>query len=207
MSSVGSAALCGARTFIATDAKPKINPAAAAATIVQREPVRRDRGAADSGPFVCATNGASLGGGDDSITATPMLESVRMFALVFALVPACTLVRLVPAPRASRVPGRAIVRSVICSLALSGAGSTLAGGGGGTLERASGMCSDSGTSPTRTTTACRGGAFNPGRAMKPPRGVWASRENAGSESGDFSSSYESVLLIGRLASTFAVGRG
>lgn len=28
------------------------------------------------------------------------------------------------------------------------------GGGGGTLERAIGMCSDGGASPTRTTTAC-----------------------------------------------------
>jgi hypothetical protein len=55
------------------------------------------------------------------------------------------------------------------------------------LGRATGICSDSGASPPRTTTACRGGGFNPGRAMKPPRGVRVSLDHTGPESCELSS--------------------
>lgn len=88
-----------------------------------------------------------------------------------------------PEPRraaALLLTGVGIARNVIFSLTLGGPGSCLgsdAGGGGGMLERKSGMCSDWGASPPRTTTACRGGDFKPGRAMKPPRGVMASPES------------------------------
>lgn len=133
----------GALSFSATDTRPSNNPAAAAATIVQREPIgRRERGPADDSS-VLVTNGASLsgarlegallGGGCDSTFGAGALDSS---AATFG---------------AGGV-GVGMARKVIFSLAGNGAGS-LTGGGGGTLERMSGMCSDSGASPPRTTTA------------------------------------------------------
>lgn len=94
--------------------------------------------------------------------------------------------------------GLGIARCVIFSLALIGALST--GGGGGKLERATGMSFEIGASPPRTTTAWRGGGLSPGRAMKPPRGVIASLEMAAPDSGG-SWSWASLLLIG-LRATF-----
>jgi hypothetical protein len=113
--------------------------------------------------YKLATSGASLGGGSDSSTRDNGM----------------------PAAAAGGLDGVGIARKVIFSLASTGAGSF--GGGGGTLERASGISSWTGASPPRTTTAWRGGVFKPGRAMKPPRGVAASPENAGAESNGSSS--------------------
>jgi hypothetical protein len=124
----------------ATEARPNSRPAAAAATIVQRErPITR----CDSGPLGASdtldTNGASLsgawlGGGNDSNADGSTAGGTL----------ATTAARL--------LTGVGIARNVIFSLALGGSGSG-AGGGGGMLERNSGMCSDCGASPTRTTTA------------------------------------------------------
>ena len=158
----GCAAAPGAYTRAATEANPNRSPAAAAATIVQRE----RRGRSDSGALDVSetldTNGASLsgallGGGNESMTGRTKLTDDAAALLL---------------------TGVGLARSVTFSLALGGAGSLSgAGGGGGMLERKSGMCSDWGASPPRTTTAWRGGDFRPGRAMKPPRGVMASPES------------------------------
>lgn len=121
----GCAATPAARIRPATEAKPSSKPAVAAATIIQREPrPRRDVEAR-----VLATTAASLGGGSESTTAGREGAS---------------------SPAGGGL-GVGIARSVIFSLALTGAG-TLAGGGG-QLERARGMSSDSGALPPRTTTA------------------------------------------------------
>lgn len=138
----GGTLAVGALSFTATDTRPSNNPAAAAATIVQREPIgRRERGPADDSS-VLVTNGASLngarlegallGGGSDSTFGAGAVGSADTFG-------------------AGGV-GVGIARNVIFSLAGNGAGS-LTGGGGGKLERRTGMCSDSGASPPRTTTA------------------------------------------------------
>src|SRR4051812_27759522 len=124
----------------ATEAKPSNKPAAAATTIAQREPrpfrSPRPLGTDNS---TLATTAASLGGGNDSVTFGKDEASGAVGAGL----------------------GVGIARSVIFSLALGGGG-TLGGGGGGKLERASGISSDCGASPPRTTTAWRGGVFNPG---------------------------------------------
>ena len=163
-------------TLAATEAKPRMSPAAAAATIVQRDREGRGGSAASSG---LVTNGASLrgarlegawlGGGSESLTTGTELASAT-------------------STWGAGGVGVGMARKVIFSFALGTAGS-LAGGGGGTLERSTGMCSDTGASPPRTTTACRGGDFSPGRAMKPPRGVSASADT-GADSSRFSSSCE-----------------
>lgn len=125
-----SAAGAGWRTRAATDTKPRLSPAAAAATIVQRDPApRRETGAPDDSREL-ATNGASLGGGTDSITRGSASTGASAFG----------------------VGGVGIARSVVFSLTRKDAGS-LGGGGGGKLERAIGIASESGASPPRTTTA------------------------------------------------------
>ncbi|MES1182431.1 MAG: hypothetical protein ABUL60_01380 [Myxococcales bacterium] len=174
----GCSAALGRPSLTATDTKPSKSPAAAAATIVQREPIgRAARGAVD-GSSELVTNGASLsgarlegamlGGGSDSSAGGAKVGGSGGSAVTAG---------------AGGV-GVGIARNVIFSLA-DGTGS-LTGGGGGKLERRSGMCSDSGASPPRTTTAWRGGDFKPGRAMNPPRGVMASADT-GADSKESSS--------------------
>lgn len=134
----GCAAAPGAYTRAATEAKPSTRPAAAAATIVQRErPGRCDPGPLDVSDaretldtYGASLSGAWLGGGADSMTGGTDLRG-------------CALALL--------LTGVGMARNVTFSLALSGAGSD--GGGGGMLERNRGMCSDWGASPPRTTTA------------------------------------------------------
>jgi len=172
----GCSAALGRPSFTATDTKPSKSPAAAAATIVQREPIgRAARGAVD-GSSELVTNGASLSGarldgamldgGSDSRAGGANVGGSAVTAGAGGV-------------------GVGIARKVIFSLA-DGTGS-LTGGGGGKLERRTGMCSDSGASPPRTTTAWRGGGFKPGRAMNPPRGVMASADT-GADSNESSSS-------------------
>lgn len=133
----------GAPSFTATDTRPSNNPAAAAATIVQRDPIgRRERGPADDSS-VLVTKGASLSGA--------RLEGTLLGGGRESTFGAGTLGSSAATFGAGGV-GVGIARNVIFSLAGSGAGS-LTGGGGGKLERRSGMCSDSGASPPRTTTA------------------------------------------------------
>jgi hypothetical protein len=136
----GCAAAPGAYTRAATDAKPSTRPAAAAATIVQRErPGRCDPGLLDVSDtrdtldtYGASLSGAWLGGGTDSMTAGTDLRGCCAHALLLT--------------------GVGMARNVTFSLALSGVGSD-GGGGGGMLERNRGMCSDWGASPPRTTTA------------------------------------------------------
>jgi hypothetical protein len=170
----GCAAAPDPLSFAATEARPRISPAAAAATIVQREPVGRcDGGGFDDVSSALVTSGASLSGARlDGAVLGGASESMAMAAEL-------------DGTSAWGAGGVGMARNVIFSFALGGAGSF--GGGGGMLERSSGMCSDSGASPPRTTTACRGGDFKPGRAMKPPRGVMASAETGAESSGSSSS--------------------
>lgn len=121
------------------------------------------------------TVGASLGGGADSSTGGNMVVEADA-ALTGTSSNTMDAMRGVMGTATGGV-GVGMARSVIFSLKLTG-GSSLAGGGGGKLERATGMCSDNGASPPRTTTAWRGGGLSPGLAMKPPRGVIASRESS-----------------------------
>jgi hypothetical protein len=152
-----SVADCGARALLATDATPSNKPAAAASAIVKFELRLRLRELCTTEPgarSLAAISGASLSG--------PWLCGGSLGGATDATAGGGRL-------------GAGIARNVIFSLALIGAGSL--GGGGGTLGRASGMSSVMGASPTRTTTACRGGTFKPGLAMKPPRGVSALRDD------------------------------
>jgi hypothetical protein len=136
----GCSAAPGAYTRAATEAKPNTSPAAAAATIVQRERTGR----CDSGSFAvsdtldtygASLSGALLGGGNDSSTrGTDLAGGAHALLLT----------------------GVGIARNVIFSFAVGtadwGCGSS-SGGGGGMLERKRGICSDCGASPPRTTTA------------------------------------------------------
>lgn len=125
----GCAATLVARMRAATVTNPNSKPATAAATIIQREP-RPRRGVRVLDPRALATTAPSLGGGSESTTAG----------------------RVGASGAAGGGLGVGIARSVIFSLALGGGG-TLGGDGGGKLERARGMSSDSGALPPRTTTA------------------------------------------------------
>jgi hypothetical protein len=175
---------------VATEITPRHSPAAAAATIVQRERERRrervELSCSSSGSRL-ATTGASLGGGSDSTTgASDSADGAG--ATDHAL---CATGGREAGGSATNGGGGELrvgmARRVTFSLKLIGAGS-LGGGGGKKLERATGMSLDSGLSPPRTTTACRGGGFKPGRAMKPPRGVIHSRDGTGPEGAGLSSS-------------------
>jgi hypothetical protein len=158
--------------------------------MVSRErAARRERGTEELRSSTLATTGASLGGGTDSRTAGNLAGSAGTVAA------AATRVDAAARAMTCAERGVGIARSVIFSLRLSGGGKL--GGAGGKLERAIGISSESGASPPRTTTACRGGAFNPGRAMKPPRGVSTSPDEIGLASGG-SFSDESNWLIGLL---------
>lgn len=174
---VAGVAVCRARAAI--DASPKSKPSAAAAAIVQLEPARRRRelGPLECGGHTLAASGASLSGA--------RLTGASLDAASWRTVGGAAL-------------GVGMARSVIFSLALTGPASLSAvsfGAAGATLERASGISSDSGASPSRTTTACRGAAFKPGRAINPPRGVTASRDSGGPGSAtSLSSSRRSLLM-------------
>jgi hypothetical protein len=136
----GCSAAPGVNTRVATEAKPSTSPAAAAATIVQRD----RRGRSDSAllavsetldTYGASLSGALLGGGNDSTTRGTDFGGAQAALLL---------------------TGVGIARSVIFSLAVGGSGSRSgsgSSGGGGMLERKRGMCSDCGASPPRTTTA------------------------------------------------------
>lgn len=191
---------------VATVAKPSTKPAAAAAAIGHSEVrERRDEGGSRSRALL--TSGASLGGGRDSSACSRASSPGKALAMVIFCSRSRRAVSATCGASSATaggagVLGRGMARAVIFSLGLSGAGSL--GGGGGTLGRATGMSSLSGASPTRTTTACRGGVFKPGRAMKPPRGVTASLDGGGSVKRELRSC-ESLLLIGALDSHFCRG--
>lgn len=121
-----------------------------------RKIAQRERtrpGANDAGARTLATTGISLGGG---------IEETR--------------------GGADWTRGVGALRRDSGAACATTGGASITGGGGGTLARATGMCSDSGASPIRTTTACCGGRLSPGRAIKPPRGVAASGDTTSSES-------------------------
>jgi hypothetical protein len=115
----GCCAAPGTYTRAATEAKPNTSPAAAAATIVQRE----RGGHCDAGPLAdsetldtygASLRGALLGGGDDSTFGIDRSGDANAWLLT----------------------GVGIARNVTFSLAASGTGSASAsGGGGGMLER------------------------------------------------------------------------
>lgn len=139
-----SAATLPWRVLAATETKPKIKPAAPAAKIVQREPPRRDTGASLDEGAMLETVGASLGGGADSNTGRGGTKTPRSASLGGGSSNTTDEMR--------GSLGVGMARSVIFSLMLIGAGS-LGGGGGGKLERATGISPESGASPPRTTTA------------------------------------------------------
>ena len=114
-----------------------MRPAAAAATIVQRELL--GRGGAGGGRL--ATSGASLsgpwlGGGSDSVAASA---------------PGANDSDAGETAEMRGGGGVGMARSVTFSALLGATGSL--GGGGGKLERRRGMSSESGASPARTTVA------------------------------------------------------
>ena len=114
-----------------------MSPAAAAATIVQRELLGR----CGAGGGKLATSGASLsgpwlGGGDGSVADSAAGASDSE---------ACTTDEM------RGGVGVGMARSVTFSALLGTTGSL--GGGGGRLERRRGMSSDSGASPPRPTVA------------------------------------------------------
>ena len=143
-----------------TEPRPSSSPAAAAAAMVQRErPARCDAGPRDArSRELATTKGASLSGA--------WLDGGGDWFAAFADSPES------PSGAGGGFERRGIAGNVGCSLPCNAAGSLdpdsldadsldvasldaawLVGGGGGQLERKSGMCSDSGASPPRTTTA------------------------------------------------------
>jgi hypothetical protein len=191
--STGCAELCAAplSKVVATDATPSNKPIAAAATTAQ--PDRRlNPGVLGVAPRTLVATGESLGGGTE-----PMLRGAHAAGAESGGGGSVSS-RGVTGSGRSNVGSFGIAGIVTLSQAARGAGSlgrgSATGAGGGQLERATGISPVGSALPPRTTTACRGGFFKPGRAMKPPRGVSTAREATGSKSDELSSSCEWVLI-------------
>ena len=131
---------------MATEARPKNNPAAPAATMGRREARGLGRRWLLGGSLQLVTTGASLGGGTDSSTAGAGAGRTRRGGGNISGASSAAY----DGDSILGSFGVGIARSVTLSLKLTGAGSL---GGGGRLERATGMSLETGASPPRTTTA------------------------------------------------------